>query len=96
MWSEGDRVRDTKSGKAGRVVQVTGPAPFIYRVLLEQRGEGEPPVMIFRYGDQLGAAATEAPGLGRSVATASPPNGGEKRECENERGSPWPAKTPHR
>ncbi|UNS99060.1 hypothetical protein MMF93_23320 [Streptomyces tubbatahanensis] len=62
MWSEGDRVRDARTGKAGRVVQVTGPAPFIYRVLLEQRGAGEPPVMIFRYGDQLRAAPAQAPG----------------------------------
>ncbi|MFE9390361.1 hypothetical protein [Streptomyces sp. NPDC006784] len=53
VWSEGDRVRDAKTGKPGTVVQVTGPAPFIYRVLVEEDDTGGPPIMIYRYGDQL-------------------------------------------
>ncbi|MGI5352526.1 hypothetical protein ACQEU8_30705 [Streptomyces sp. CA-250714] len=53
VWAEGDRVRDAKTGKPGTVVQVTGPAPFIYRVLVEGDAAGGAPIMIYRYGDQL-------------------------------------------
>ncbi|WP_344566280.1 hypothetical protein [Streptomyces axinellae] len=52
MWTEGESVRDEKTGKAGTVVQVTGPAPFIYRIMVEM-ADGSPPVMIYRYGHQL-------------------------------------------
>ncbi|MFE9332541.1 hypothetical protein [Streptomyces sp. NPDC006925] len=63
VWAEGDRVRDAKTGKPGTVVQVTGPAPFIYRVLVEEDDTGGPPIMIYRYGDQLRpVAGTTRPG----------------------------------
>ncbi|RCG25984.1 hypothetical protein DTL70_07840 [Streptomyces diacarni] len=62
MWGEGERVRDEKTGKAGTVVQVTGPAPFIYRVMLEAAaGDGAPPIMIYRYGHQLRGAPVRVP-----------------------------------
>lgn len=61
VWAEGDRVRDSRTGKAGTVTQVTGPAPFIYRVMLAAGvEEGEPPIMIFRYGHQLSAVPSPA------------------------------------
>jgi hypothetical protein len=60
VWSEGESVRDEKTGKAGTVVQVSGPAPFIYRVLVEA-GRGEPPAMIYRYGHQLRGVPPRAP-----------------------------------
>ncbi|MDJ1133560.1 hypothetical protein [Streptomyces iconiensis] len=51
MWAEGEFAQDRKTGKTGEVVQVTGPAPFIYRIALD--GGDEPPIMIYRYGDEL-------------------------------------------
>ncbi|MGP3975364.1 hypothetical protein ACTWQF_15380 [Streptomyces sp. 8N114] len=62
VWAEGDRVRDAKTGKPGTVVQVTGPAPFLYRVLVEGDRAGGAPVMIYRYGHQL----RRVPGYERS------------------------------
>lgn len=60
MWSEGESVRDAKTGKVGTVVQVTGPAPFMYRVMVET-GCGEPPIMIYRYGHQLRGVPPQVP-----------------------------------
>lgn len=51
MWTVGECAQDRKIGKTGVVVQVTGPAPFIYRIVLS--GGAEPPIMIYRYADQL-------------------------------------------
>ncbi|MFF8285860.1 hypothetical protein ACF1DY_02890 [Streptomyces albus] len=60
VWREGDRVRDQRTGKAGTVVRVTGPAPFLYRVLVDAGDEG-PPLMLYRYGDQLRRVAGRTP-----------------------------------
>ena len=63
MWAVGEVAQDRKTGKTGEVVQVTGPAPFIYRIMLSasDNGDGEPPIMIYRYGDQLRRVRTRAP-----------------------------------
>ncbi|NSC21370.1 hypothetical protein FM076_09225 [Streptomyces albus subsp. chlorinus] len=58
MWAVGEVVQDRRTGKTGEVIQVTGPAPFIYRVKLY---EGEPPIVIYRYGDQLRHVPTATP-----------------------------------
>jgi hypothetical protein len=61
VWAEGDSVRDTKSGKRGTVVQVTGPAPFIYRVKVAGESPGQPPIMLYRYGHQLRGVPARSP-----------------------------------
>ncbi|NSC21826.1 hypothetical protein FM076_11695 [Streptomyces albus subsp. chlorinus] len=78
VWSEGDRVRDEKSGKAGTVVQVTGPPPFIYRVMVAAH-DGGPPIMIYRYGHQLrevrpapGVSSPSSPAWGRRPGRGRP------------------------
>ena len=53
MWAVGEIAQDRKTGKTGEIIQVTGPAPFIYRLLLTV--PGEPPTVVYRYGDQLRA-----------------------------------------
>ncbi|GAA2601057.1 hypothetical protein [Streptomyces axinellae] len=54
MWAVGEIAQDRKTGKTGKVVQVTGPAPFIYRIMLSaSQDAAEAPIMIYRYGDQL-------------------------------------------
>jgi hypothetical protein len=53
VWAKGEFAQDRKTGKTGEVVQVTGPAPFIYRIMLSESENAEPPIMIYRYGDQL-------------------------------------------
>jgi hypothetical protein len=55
MWAVGEVAQDRKTGKTGEIIQVTGPAPFIYRLMLTTVGD-EPPIVIYRYGDQLRAA----------------------------------------
>ncbi len=76
MWAVGEKARDRKSGKTGRVIQVTGPAPFIYRLLLD---EGAPPIVVYRYGDQLrrvpatSVAGTRAEGVDDEVEQGPDP-----------------------
>lgn len=53
MWTVGEIAQDRRTGKTGEVVQVTGPAPFIYRIMLSGSDTVGPPIMIYRYGDQL-------------------------------------------
>ncbi|MFI8853324.1 hypothetical protein [Streptomyces sp. 891-h] len=43
--------QDRKTGKTAEIVRVTGPAPFIYRLRVEE--DGGAPILIYRYGDQL-------------------------------------------
>jgi len=52
MWQVGDTARDVKSGRTGQIVQVTGPAPYIYRLRV-LTGPGEPPIMLYRYAPEL-------------------------------------------
>jgi len=53
MWAVGDVAQDRKTGKTGEIIQVTGPSPFLYRLLVQENGE--PPLVVYRYGDQLRA-----------------------------------------
>ncbi|MDF4252308.1 hypothetical protein [Streptomyces sp. WMMB303] len=46
-----------KSGRTGEIVQVTGPAPYIYRLRVVT-GPDEPPIMLYRYAPELPRAAT--------------------------------------
>ncbi|MFE9329713.1 hypothetical protein [Streptomyces sp. NPDC006925] len=50
MWAVGEVAQDRKSGKTGEIIQATGPPPVIYRLMLH---EGTPPIVVYRYGDQL-------------------------------------------
>nr|WP_181860831.1 hypothetical protein [Streptomyces diacarni] len=88
----GERAQDRRSGKTGRVIQVTGPAPFIYRLLLD---EGAPPIVVYRYGDQLrrvpatSVAGTGTEGVDDEVEQGSDPvrcaaRGGGEEEAEQE------------
>ncbi|MGP3975027.1 hypothetical protein ACTWQF_13660 [Streptomyces sp. 8N114] len=46
----GEIAQDMKTGKTGEIIQVTGPAPFIYRLMVQEDG---PPIVVYRYGEQL-------------------------------------------
>ncbi|WP_431981263.1 hypothetical protein [Streptomyces qinglanensis] len=59
MWEIGDTVKDLKSGRTGEIVQVTGPAPYIYRLRVVT-GHDEPPAMLYRYAPDLRRAAASA------------------------------------
>ncbi|MBO8193221.1 hypothetical protein ITI46_16320 [Streptomyces oryzae] len=59
MWAVGDVAQDRKTGKTGEVIQVTGPAPFIYRLRVQE--EEAPPTVLYRYGDQLRAVHRPGP-----------------------------------
>jgi hypothetical protein len=60
MWEVGEAAQDVKSGRTGKIVQVTGPAPYIYRLRVVT-GPGEPPIMLYRYGEELRRAASALP-----------------------------------
>ncbi|GHJ18709.1 hypothetical protein TPA0909_03230 [Streptomyces albus] len=52
MWEVGETAWDVKSGRTGEIVQVTGPAPYIYRLRVVT-GPHEPPLMLYRYAREL-------------------------------------------
>ncbi|UNS98569.1 hypothetical protein MMF93_20490 [Streptomyces tubbatahanensis] len=51
MWKLGDAVRDVRTGAAGTIAQVTGPAPHIYRLAVPV--PVGPPLALYRYGDEV-------------------------------------------
>ncbi|MBO8184644.1 hypothetical protein [Streptomyces spirodelae] len=60
MWAVGDVVQDRKTGKNGEIVRVTGPAPFIYRLRVEE--DDGAAILIYRYGDQVRRVPPQAGG----------------------------------
>ena len=60
MWTKGDSAMDAKSAYVGTIDHVTGPAPFIYRLRVIT-GPDEPPIMLYRYGDELRKAPYTVP-----------------------------------
>ncbi|MDF4250330.1 hypothetical protein [Streptomyces sp. WMMB303] len=78
MWAVGDAAQDRKTGRTGEIIQVTGPAPFIYR--LKVREDGQPPLVVYRYGDQLQAVHRPEPvAVRRRCRDAAGPAGNRGR-----------------